>query len=107
MQRISPLSDKSRILIFSSFFLQKKRTSGFVVSPNPNNGLISVEITNKDFVVKDEELRIKNVLGEVVKQEKLLSKKQQFDLSELKNGIYFLQVIQDEKVLCVKKIIKQ
>ncbi len=90
------------------------QSSEFVVSPNPNNGLLTVEISNKEFVIEDASLRIVNVIGEVLKKEKLSANppageagKQQFDLSELPNGIYLLQLQQKERIVAVKKIIKQ
>ncbi len=82
-------------------------SSEFVVSPNPNNGLITVEITNKEFVPEDASLKIINVVGEEIKKEKLNSKKQSLDLSELPNGIYFLELVSNGHTVSVNKIIKQ
>ncbi len=83
------------------------QNSNFLVSPNPNNGLISIEITNKEFVLEDASLKIVNVIGEELKKERLNSKKQSFDLSELPNGIYFLELRQKDRVIVSKKIVKQ
>ncbi len=77
------------------------------ISPNPNNGLLTVEILNKEFILENSEIKIVNVLGEEIKRLKLFSKQQILDLSEVSNGIYFLQLLQSDKILITKKIAKQ
>ncbi len=81
--------------------------SEFVVSPNPNNGLVQIEILNNEFAIENLEIKIVTILGQEMKKEKLNSKKQLFDLSELPNGIYFLELQQKDRVVAVKKIVKQ
>ncbi len=77
------------------------------ISPNPNNGVFTLEILNDEFRIKDEELRIVNVLGQEIKRYKLQNKKQQVDLQEIDSGIYYLQLLQSGKTILVKKIVKQ
>ena len=77
------------------------------IIPNPNNGVFDVEILNSEFRIKDEELRIVNVLGQEVKKEKLLSKKQKISLEGIESGIYYLQIVSKGTTVGVKKIIKQ
>lgn len=83
------------------------RSWELVVSPNPNNGLLTIEILNKEFILQESELRIVTVLGQEVKKEKLFNKKQTLNISELNNGIYYLQLFQNDKLMLTKKIIKQ
>ena len=83
-----------------------------VISPNPNNGLFQIEILNNQFAIEasaslSTEIRIQNLLGEEIKKEKLFSKKQSIDISYLKSGVYFLQLIQSNQILLSKKIIKE
>ncbi len=77
------------------------------VFPNPNNGVFTLEILSKEFKVGDTGLRIVNVLGQEVKKEKLLSKKQRLSIEEFSEGVYYLQLTQNNKILSVKKIVKQ
>ena len=83
------------------------RGSELVVSPNPNNGLLTVEILNKDFLLENSEIKIINVLGEVKKIIELKIKNEKLDISELPNGIYFLELVQNGEFILCKKIVKQ
>lgn len=78
-----------------------------IISPNPNSGLIAIEILNTQFTLEESEIKIINVLGQENLKEKLRSKKQEIDLRELSAGIYYLQLIKQNKIVLTKKIIKQ
>lgn len=77
------------------------------ISPNPNNGVFDLEILSKEFIIADSELRIVNVLGQEIRKEKLLSKKQKINLEELVSGVYYLQLVKQGKALVAKKILKE
>ena len=77
------------------------------ISPNPNNGIFDLEILSKEFVIADSEIRIVNVLGQEIRKEKLLSKKQTINLEELESGVYYLQLVKQGKALVAKKILKE
>jgi len=83
------------------------QSSEFNISPNPNNGIITLEILNKDIPLQKTMIKICDIFNREVKSLKLLGKKQELELQDLSNGIYYLQFLQDNKVLLTKKIIKQ
>jgi hypothetical protein len=90
----------------------EKRNAEFIISPNPNNGLINLEILNDQFAndastTLSTEIRIMNIVGKEMKKEKIKNKKQEIDLRELESGIYYLRIEKDNKIVVVKKIIKQ
>ena len=68
---------------------------------------LNAGILNKEFILENSEIKIVNVLGEEILKQKLFSKKQMLVLTELNNGIYFLQLIQQDRIIVTKKIVKQ
>ncbi len=79
---------------------------GIRISPNPNNGILNVEILNDEFKIEDAELRIVNVLGQEIKRYKLQNKKQQIDLQEIEGGMFYLHLQKFGKTISAKKIVK-
>lgn len=73
----------------------------FKIYPNPTIGLLNLEAE------KGTRVKVINVLGELVKEEELKSIKQGIDISNLKNGIYFLQVYDKENLIGTTKIVKE
>ncbi len=55
----------------------------------------------------DNKIRIFNLLSQLKKDAKLIVDKQKVDLSNLQNGICFLQVFNNEKLIGTTKIVKQ
>jgi hypothetical protein len=79
------------------------KENNFLISPNPCSA--SIEIKFEDL--RDEaELKITDLLGNLVKQKNNLSEITTVDLSSLQNGIYFVSVKTKDGVL-TKKIIVQ
>ena len=62
-------------------------SSKISVYPNPTNGLINIEIPENTATVK-----ISDILGKVVKTEKLSSNQVSIDLSFLNSGMYFIEI---------------
>ncbi|MDX2174340.1 MAG: FG-GAP-like repeat-containing protein [Bacteroidota bacterium] len=71
------------------------------IYPNPTNGILNLEVENGSRI------KLINVLGELVKEEELKPIKQSIDISNLKNGIYFLQIYDKESLIGKTKIIKE
>lgn len=65
----------------------------FSFYPNPSNGAVIIENPKNE----KQSLRISNELGQVVRYEVLDSGKNTIDLTELSNGVYFIQ-LGDSKV---------
>lgn len=75
--------------------------NNFSVYPNPVSSTITLQ---SNFDLENEEVKIVTVLGETVLTQKINNTT--IDVSELNNGIYFIQ-IRANKYLFTKKIIKQ
>jgi hypothetical protein len=79
----------------------KNKAEDLKIYPNPTNGILNLEVENGSRI------KVINVLGELVKEEELKSIKQDIDISNLKNGIYFLQVFDKESLIGITKIVKE
>lgn len=94
-------------------FVSVKETSQTLknvqIYPNPVNEILTIELNLFDesgkFVITD--VLGQTVLVKGVKRQDLLEPRYQLDVSELKEGIYFLQVLSREKLITTKKIIKE
>jgi hypothetical protein len=77
------------------------------IYPNPSSGLLHLELTSKNL--NNYKLKLTNVLGadevfvDTGKQNDVL----RIDINHLKNGIYFLQVLDEGKLIHTEKIIKE
>lgn len=71
------------------------------ISPNPSNGIFSVQQTDK---IQKLNFSITNILGEKVFETKTFNIKTEVDISNQPNGIYFLK-INSENGTATKKII--
>ena len=69
------------------------------VYPNPTNGILNIELTGQ----QEKELILYNTNGQQVYTNKL-NKTSTLDLSNLSNGVYYLQ-IKNEKSVDTKKLI--
>jgi hypothetical protein len=65
------------------------------VYPNPNNGVLTIELANNQELIADCHAEIYNMLGEQVYIGKLNAKSTQVDLSANSAGIYLYRVITD------------
>ena len=72
--------------------------------PNPVKSFLTIDISNSfNGTVQ---LKIYNINGRIVKQQKLSALKSSIELAGLKPGIYFLQFVGDGKTI-IQKIVKQ
>lgn len=74
--------------------------SSIIVFPNPNNGDFTIEINN------NADLKITDVLGKVMYEDKIHSGRNQVSISNLISGIYYL-LIKSNDELIIEKISKQ
>lgn len=72
--------------------------SSISLYPNPNNGLFSLELNTTSQIL------IINTLGQVVFNETMNAGKQNLDILNAANGIYFVKVIQGNKQQTIKFI---
>ena len=73
----------------------------FVVYPNPNNGDFTISVTGLD---KTPSVEIYNAIGKLVYSDVLTTEKNTFN-TNLAAGIYFINVIENNKVIASQKLI--
>ncbi len=80
-----------------------------LIYPNPTNGILNVEFnpdSNRELN-NQTQLSFFNIYGKEVKRIKLIANETQINISELSSGIYFVQLMQDGKIMGTEKIIKE
>ncbi|MDO8999090.1 MAG: T9SS type A sorting domain-containing protein [Bacteroidota bacterium] len=89
--------------LLSGFTKNNLTDNTLSIYPNPTSGVINFEQTT---IVSSENylVRIIDLLGQNVMEEKFEST---INISNLKNGIYFLQLFDKEKLIAIEKIIKE
>ena len=86
---------------FSNTGINIIRSNSVTVYPNPFSDFISIE-----HAEADSEIKIFNILGELIKQEKTVGSANTLDLESLQPGVYILQV-QDKSAISRQTIFKQ
>jgi uncharacterized repeat protein (TIGR01451 family) len=76
--------------------------SSILLYPNPAGQNISIQYKGKDTV-----FRIFNVLGKEVKSSGIVSGTTEIDLSELNSGIYFVSIVDGNRIITTKKFVVQ
>jgi hypothetical protein len=71
------------------------------IAPNPTDG--SITVTGTDM----QEVKVYNVVGQLVASRKAESETVSFDLSEQPAGLYFVHVVDRNGSCCVRKLLKQ
>jgi hypothetical protein len=79
-----------------------KEGKKFIVYPNPSNGIFTF-----DSKIKNSELIITDLLGNVVKHQSIETEKITIDLTEFGNGVYFVCVKTNEGVVTKKVIVNK
>lgn len=95
---ISTLDNTSEAIIYGH---EDEFTSLFQVFPNPANDQVTL-LTNG---LNDAEVRIIDITGKTQMAEVINSNNQRFDISELANGIYMIQISSGNNILEVQKLV--
>jgi hypothetical protein len=82
----------------------KNNTSDILVYPNPAMDNITIENTSMD--IKDEQISIYNIQGELLLRQPMLQAKTIINVSSLSNGVYVMEV-KTENGVVVKKVVKE
>jgi hypothetical protein len=77
--------------------------SGFKIIPNPNKG--SFKVSGLSLMNDQVNYRIMDIAGKVIQNGKLYTDDFEFNLTELKQGVYFVQIEQEGMVLREKLVI--
>ena len=77
------------------------------IFPNPNTGTFTVELPK--VATKSMTFRIKDLLGRTLldKQADVGKETQTIEAARLPDGLYFLQVVSEGKIIGVEKFVKQ
>jgi len=73
--------------------------------PNPSNGILNIEyeILNDD----DVSIQLLNALGQILVDEKMISQHSSFNIQHFNSGMYFVKIIQSDKLIATQKFIKE
>ncbi|MCE9538020.1 MAG: T9SS type A sorting domain-containing protein [Bacteroidetes bacterium] len=82
----------------------EEENNNFNIYPNPVNNKFTITITEtgKTYL----QLKIVNILGEMVYQSLIENQKSEINISDLPKGVYFVKLISDKQII-TKKIIKE
>jgi len=83
--------------------IKDKTLEGFSVFPNPSNGIFTANITGD---VENTTLRIYNIMGSLIRNEKVIKNNFTIDLKDYQKGIYTISVTSNKNTF-TKKIIIQ
>ncbi len=102
---IMPLNTKSLSLLlhvdYSSSTHVLKFDNSFQLSPNPNNGLFSLEST--DEVIQD--VNIYSGQGQLLRSMSIQASRHDFDLMDFPTGLYYIEVVNEQHTYVKKMII--
>lgn len=104
---ISPLTSGTGTLmaIRASVGVQENSFgSNVLISPNPTNGLLNI---NFSTIPQNTKIEMYNSIGAMVLTEIMSNKYNAINISDLSNGIYFMKVLEGNKAVSVKKVVKE
>ena len=79
--------------------------SGFLfISPNPTNGILNISF---NAIPQNTKIEVYNSIGALVLTESMSNKYNTINVSDLSNGMYFMKVLEGNRVVAVKKIVKE
>lgn len=78
--------------------------NGFKISPNPTKDILNIDISTTLDVTKELSVKITDVLG---KELLFTDYQKQINMSYFETGIYFVSILQGNKTLVTKKVVKQ
>lgn len=72
--------------------------------PNPHNGTFNISISSQ---IKNGSIEIYNSLGDLVFKQETINQENTIELSNQANGLYFVKVMSENKIVWMGKIVKQ
>ena len=91
--------------IGASVGIKESLISGNVlISPNPTNGVLNISF---NAIPQNAKIEVYNSIGALVLTEAMNNKNNTINLSDLNSGIYFMKVLEGNKVVAVKKVVKE
>jgi uncharacterized delta-60 repeat protein len=104
---ITPLTSGTGTLmaIGASVGVKENLYSGNVlVSPNPTNGLLNISFNS---IPQNTKIELYNSIGALVLTEPMSNKNNTINVGDLSSGVYFMKVLEGNKVVAVKKVVKE
>jgi hypothetical protein len=81
--------------------IQEKKLNNFQIYPNPSKGNFTLNLNDENL---NSTVSVRSITGQLLKEFQVLNSQQQFNISELESGIYFIS-IPTKSGLVSKKII--
>jgi hypothetical protein len=82
---------------------ENSMNASVVISPNPTNGIVNIGFYN---LSPNTTVEVYNTVGALVLSENIINKNSAINISDMNTGLYFIKVIENGKVVTVKKIIR-
>jgi hypothetical protein len=104
---IVPLTSGSGTLVAigASVGVKEIGLSGNVsISPNPTNGILNI---NFSTIPQNIKIEMYNSIGALVFTETMPNKNNTINVNDLSTGIYYMKVLEANKVVAVKKVVKE
>jgi hypothetical protein len=104
---ITPLSTGTGTLMAIGASVGVKESlisGGMLVSPNPTNGLLNISFNT---IPQNTKIELYNSIGALVLTEQMSNKTNTINMSDLSSGIYFMKVLESNKVVAVKKVVRE
>ena len=83
---------------------ENTNSNNISIYPNPSNGQFNVTVSS---LQKSSSIEIYNSIGELVYSQKVINEQNTIELTNEANGLYFVKVMSDGKIVGTKKIIKE
>ncbi len=87
--------------------IKNEETYSFQISPNPANNIINISMI--DYQLKDIEIRLYNLYGEILTSKMINDVKNenvQIEIDNLPKGYYLIQILQNGKILSRNRFVK-
>ena len=104
---ISPLTSGTGTLMAIGASVGVKENSfngNILIAPNPTNGLLNISFNT---IPQNTKIEVYNSIGALVLSEAMTNKNNTINASELSSGIYFMKVFEGNKVVAVKKVVRE
>lgn len=81
----------------------------FKVYPNPTNGILHVQCTMDNVQLSGTQIHIVDMYGKLVRTVEMRhsTSPQQIDVSDLANGVYFVKLMAEDRVIAARKVVKK
>jgi hypothetical protein len=101
----TPRSDTVEVKVVTDIKVLEleKNKNAFKLFPNPAQN--ELEIVYETGFTKPQQLQITNLLGELVFQLQIQTKKQKIDISNLNDGVYFVSIKNSQNESVTKKLV--